>query len=67
MEGSHSGQLHEFRKLEGVIPTQVQILYPPQHFSIAKIYQNKLIKQFRENRWEKTEGFVPFGPRSSTG
>jgi hypothetical protein len=28
-EGSHSGQLHEFRKLEGVIPTQVQILYPP--------------------------------------
>lgn len=28
-EGSHSGQLHEFRKLEGAIPSQVQILYPP--------------------------------------
>ncbi len=27
--GSHSGQLHEFRKLEGVIPSQVQILHPP--------------------------------------
>ena len=30
LEGSHSGQLHEFRKLEGEISTQVQILYPPQ-------------------------------------
>ena len=30
MEGSHSGQLHEFRKLEGATPTQVQILHPPQ-------------------------------------
>lgn len=30
LEGSHSGQLHEFRKLEGAIPTQVQILHPPQ-------------------------------------
>ncbi len=29
MEGSHSGQLHEFRKLEEAIPPQVQILYPP--------------------------------------
>lgn len=29
MEGSHSGQLHEFRKLEGAIPSQVRILYPP--------------------------------------
>ena len=29
-EGSHSGQLREFRKLEGAIPTQVRILYPPQ-------------------------------------
>ena len=29
-EGSHSGQLHEFRKLERAISTQVRILYPPQ-------------------------------------
>ena len=29
LEDSHSGQLHEFRKLEGVILTQVRILYPP--------------------------------------
>ena len=28
-EGSHSGQLHEFRKLEGETPTQVRILHPP--------------------------------------
>src|SRR5260221_12584764 len=27
--GSHSGQLHRFRKPKGVIPTQVQILHPP--------------------------------------
>lgn len=37
MEGSHSGLLHEFRKLEGVIPSQVQILHPPHHFLIIKI------------------------------
>ena len=34
-EGSHSGQLHEFRKLEGAIPTQVQILYPPPSLAVA--------------------------------
>ena len=34
-EGSHSGQLHEFRKLEGASPTQVRILYPP-HASVVQ-------------------------------
>ena len=28
-EGWQSGQSHEFRKLEGAIPAQVRILYPP--------------------------------------
>ena len=30
LEGSHSGQLRGTRNPEGAIPTQVQILYPPQ-------------------------------------
>lgn len=33
-EGSHSGQLHEFRKLERAISTQVRILHPPQLFNL---------------------------------
>lgn len=37
MEGSHSGQLHEFRKLEEAIPSQVQILYPPHLIINMKI------------------------------
>lgn len=56
-EGSHSGQLHEFRKLEGVIPTQVQILYPPHKI----IMKNGKVQQiviggailFRENRGKR--------------
>ena len=34
LEGSHSGQLHEFRKLDPFADSQVQILYPPQSRSV---------------------------------
>ena len=60
MEGSHSGQLHEFRKLEGVIPTQVQILYPPliQNSNNMKNSKNQQIVIggaviFKENRGKR--------------
>ena len=78
--GSHSGQLHEFRKLEGVIPTQVQILYPPQRLmkkdttiliSVACLFKESkgkkywlLIKPSEDLPWELPKATVRKGESS---
>ncbi len=53
-EDSHSGQLHEFRKLEGAIPTQVQILYPP-HFCTCSLMDRARDSESRGRRFESSQ------------